>query len=229
MGKKKIKLHIGCGDIYKKGYVNIDAYNLSVADIKAKANKVPYPEKSVDLIENHHLLEHLDRKTLKTTLKEWFRILKPRGKLIIEVPNLEKNIEIFLKSSYHERWENYRKEFEHGRIQLIYGKGEEQGQLHKNGFDKERLKRILQNHGFVKIKVLHKRGTPIQGENLIAVCEKSNKRISKKSRNGENYKSLKKKDKEVGLSRQLLRKLKNLTVFGLRYLADTIEEIKISK
>ena len=140
MGKKKIKLHIGCGNIYKKGYINIDAYNVSKIDLQARAAKLPYNNDSIDKIENHHLLEHLDRKECNLVLREWFRVLKPGGQLIIEVPDLLRNIEIFLQSSYRERWEAYRKEFQYGRIQTIYGLGEKKGQLHKNGFEKESLK-----------------------------------------------------------------------------------------
>lgn len=227
MGKKKIKLHIGCGNVYKRGYINIDAYNMSKADIKAKADKLPYKNNSVDKIENHHLLEHLDRTECDFVLKEWFRVLKPGAKLLVEVPDLIRNIEIFLRSSYHKRWENYRREFKHGRIQTIYGLGERKGQLHKSGFDKERLKKELSRHGFVNIRVFNKKGTPVKGENTIAVCQKPRQRQKlRKFRETIKNKSKLGQGRNDDLVRSLLRKTKRLTAYALRYLADSIEEIK---
>lgn len=231
MGRKKKKLHIGCGGIYKKGYINIDAYNLSKADLKAYADKLPFKDGSVDKIENYHLLEHLDRRECSLVLKEWFRVLKPGGKLLIEVPDLVENMKIFLRSSYNERWKNYRKEFKYGRVQTIYGLGEEKGQLHKNGFDKERLKILLKQYGFVKIEVSSKKGTPKKGENIVAACEKSRKTTDYKKSTCSSSQFLQTKgDVKNLLSRNLLRnylrKAKTWIVYILRYLADLIEEVR---
>jgi len=233
MGKKKIKLHIGCGNVYKKGYINIDSYNLTKADLKADAAKLPYKDNSADRIENYHLLEHLDRNERDLALKEWFRVLKPKGKLLIEVPDLVRNMEIFLKFSYQERWEQYRNEFKHGRIQTIYGLGEIKGQLHKTGYDKERLKRLLQDHGFIKIKVFSKKGTTIKGESIIGICEKPAGFIKlKKDRVNEKL-PLQNQNKYEDLSknyfRMSLKKLKTWSVYSLRYIADLIEELKFPK
>jgi len=222
MGKKKLKLHIGCGNVYKKGYVNIDVYNLTKADLKADAAKLPYKDNTVDRIENYHLLEHLDRNERDLALKEWFRVLKPKGKLMIEVPDLVRNMEIFLKAPYHIRWEQYRKEFKHGRIQTIYGLGEIKGQLHKTGYDKERLKRLLQKNGFTKIKVFSKKGTTIRGESIVAICEKQEGFIRLK----EDKIDVQSEDLSQNFFRKLLKKLKTRIVFSLRYLADFIEELK---
>lgn len=80
--KNEIKLNLGSGMRPKKGYINCDLY--ANADIKFDCNVFPYPFKdnSVDEIFAHAIFEHLDDVSL--VLKECYRILKPKGILIIE-------------------------------------------------------------------------------------------------------------------------------------------------
>lgn len=133
-------------------------------------------------------------------------------------------MEIFLKSSYHERWEDYGREFKHGRIQTIYGLGEEKGQCRKNGFDKERLKILLHEHGFVNIKVFSKKSAAVRGEDSIAICNKPRRKFSQ--RFFLESKEDTKDKKTNNLPRNYLRMLKSWCIYSLRYLADTTEEIK---
>jgi SAM-dependent methyltransferase len=81
------KLNIGCGNDIKKGYVNVDIRNLPGVNVVWDITKTPYPfeENSVDLIEMHHVLEHLEN-PLKV-LEEFWRICKPGAKIIISVPH----------------------------------------------------------------------------------------------------------------------------------------------
>jgi len=81
------KLHLGCGRIIKKGYLNLDIKKLPGVDVIHDLTKYPYPFKdnTFDLIEMHHVLEHLNE-PLKV-LEELWRISKPGGKIIIAVPH----------------------------------------------------------------------------------------------------------------------------------------------
>ena len=96
-GDAKQVLDLGCGgrktlphavgvDIVPEGSVPpfMDA-TISVSDVVADvSNSLPFAEKSQDVIIARHILEHcID--TIKT-LKEWIRVLKPGGKLIVAVP-----------------------------------------------------------------------------------------------------------------------------------------------
>jgi SAM-dependent methyltransferase len=81
------KLHLGCGDIIKKGYINLDIKKLPGVDVAHDLLKFPYPFKdnTFDLIEMHHVLEHL--KDPLRVIKELWRISKPNGKIVIAVPH----------------------------------------------------------------------------------------------------------------------------------------------
>jgi|SRR5579883_3097420 len=81
-----MKLHLGCGNIIKQGYVNVDAVQLPGVDVVADLNKFPWPfeDSSCEVIELHHLLEHLP--DVFKAMEEMYRIAAPGGKVIITVP-----------------------------------------------------------------------------------------------------------------------------------------------
>lgn len=84
------KLHVGCGDDYLDGYINIDADPASRADLVIDVSQLAlFPGASVDLIESYHFLEHLYFFDATWTLRQWFRLLKPGGTVVIELPDLD--------------------------------------------------------------------------------------------------------------------------------------------
>ena len=84
--KNKMKINLGCGDKYLKGYVNCDYSKNVRTDKFFDLNKFPYPLKSnyADEILMDNVLEHLD--DMVKVMEELYRILKNKGKLIIIVP-----------------------------------------------------------------------------------------------------------------------------------------------
>ncbi|MDO8664763.1 MAG: methyltransferase domain-containing protein [Candidatus Liptonbacteria bacterium] len=89
----KLKLHLGCGEKYLSGYVNIDYPQSEHSVIKVKADiysdmlDLHYSENSVAEIRSHHLFEHFSRAEALALLMKWRRWLKPGGKLVIETPD----------------------------------------------------------------------------------------------------------------------------------------------
>lgn len=90
---KIIKLHLGCGERYFKGYINIDYPPTKQTIIKTKADKyydilsLKYKPNSIDEIRLHHVFEHFDRPTALALLSKWRNWLKPGGLLHIETPD----------------------------------------------------------------------------------------------------------------------------------------------
>lgn len=84
------RLHLGCGNEYLRGYVNIDRNRFSPADVVADACNLRFVNDcAVERIESYHFFEHLNFMQACKGVREWYRILKPGGCLIIELPNLE--------------------------------------------------------------------------------------------------------------------------------------------
>jgi SAM-dependent methyltransferase len=107
-GKKIIEL--GCGnkktvpeaigvDKVPGGEEVPNLYEKSVADIRADVEKeLPFEENSVDTIIARHILEHCVDTI--STLRNWIKILKPGGRLIIAVPDESSEITINLNPEH---------------------------------------------------------------------------------------------------------------------------------
>ncbi len=82
-----MKINFGCGNDIKKGFLNVDKIRLKGVDKVMDLDRFPYdlPDSSVDEILCKHLLLHV--KDVNKVIKEFHRILKPKGKLNIIVPH----------------------------------------------------------------------------------------------------------------------------------------------
>ncbi len=80
-----MKLHLGCGNDYKKGYVNCDISKDVNPDVIVDiTKKLPFKDNSVDEIIMNHVLEHTQKPI--DVFKEIYRICK-RGAIVrIRVP-----------------------------------------------------------------------------------------------------------------------------------------------
>ncbi len=148
----RLRLNLGCGQHPIKGSVNIDLYSdhadqkLDVLDLASYAND------SVDLIENHHLFEHLSYEDGRRGLHEWRRILKQGGRLILTCPNfsrvaalwtfqsLKLSLGIPVDRSYTER--------------MVFGPQSNPGMFHRAGYDHISLRKLIESVGY-RIEHIH--------------------------------------------------------------------------
>ena len=97
-----IKLNLGCGDKIIPGYINVDIdserYSDKKPDILCDIKKLTFNDNYADEILSVHVIEHFWRWEALDVLKEWVRVLRPGGKMIIECPNLKSACEEFLKN-----------------------------------------------------------------------------------------------------------------------------------
>ncbi len=94
-----MKLNIGCGKKYDPHYCNIDLYEDLVADRLMSAFNLEFDDNTCDEIKAIHIIEHLSFFETIYALSEFFRVLEPNGKLILETPDLEKTCEHYLKAN----------------------------------------------------------------------------------------------------------------------------------
>ena len=143
MTEKILKLHLGCGIVYRPGYTNIDLEEGAVADIKAGVLDLPFKPGTVDLIEANQLIEHFDLAHCRFALAHWYRLLRPGGRLVLETPDLKAAFKEFVKSKDNDRKPRL--------LSWIYGV-QDSGMGHKTGFDWPLLEALLANAGFSGLK-----------------------------------------------------------------------------
>ena len=135
-------LHLGAGGKRIEHAINCDLHD-PAADRKLDATNLPeIGTGTIDIVEHHHLIEHLSAADLQPAIAEWARVLKPGGLLVVSAPDLETVLRRWLAMPHAERW-NY-------GIKMIYGSQEHPGMFHKNGFTPERLAEVMKPAGLVQ-------------------------------------------------------------------------------
>jgi len=104
----EINLHLGCGGQNLEGWINIDNYDYeaedtsrsgSFYDLKMDIRALDAAPDSVDKILLVHVLEHFVRWEALDLLAQFHRLLKPEGLLIMEHPDLDRCIQMYLEGS----------------------------------------------------------------------------------------------------------------------------------
>ncbi len=140
------RLHIG-GKEKKEGWEIFNICPGENVDHVGNANDLSrFEDNTFDIIYASHVLEHFDlNNEVVDTLREWFRVLSPKGKLFVAVPDLDALAAILLdkkNTTFDQRFE---------AIRAIYGAHVNQYDYHKVGFNQETLGNLLFQIGFVHI------------------------------------------------------------------------------
>ena len=147
---KPLKLHLGCGNTYFEGYVNID-YPQSehtvmkpVADVFADFTKLEYAPGSVDEIRAHHVFEHFNRAEALKLLFQWRKWLKPNGVLHLETPDFDMSLLYYALGSWKTKMEV-------GRHML--GSQEAKWAYHLDFWSRRKFRYVLRTVGFADIRI----------------------------------------------------------------------------
>lgn len=177
-----MRLHLGCGQRYLDGYVNIDfplsehtVQLESVADRHADLLRLSYPEASVDEIRLHHVFEHFARPTACALVASWQSWLKDGGRLRIEVPDL-----VFTGLSALNPFSSFRRRCVAERH--LFGSHEAEWASHKEAYSARQLGRLVRACGFAVDRISRKSWRGIYNFELFgtkqrtmdqAACEQS--------------------------------------------------------
>jgi glycosyltransferase involved in cell wall biosynthesis len=98
-----IKLNLGSGGIEIPGYISLDKFDTR-AHILMDACNLELDDNTVEELIAIHLFEHINPYKAAETLQHWFSKLKPGGKLIMEMPNIEELCKDFVNASKEDRY-----------------------------------------------------------------------------------------------------------------------------
>lgn len=140
-------MHLGSGKIHWDGWVSVDLDEK--ADIQCDLRKLPFDDNCADAACSVHVIEHFYEWEARDVLKEWHRVLKPGGKLILELPCMDKVVHYLidmvtrgLPLSPAFCWFAFWGDPKYRSVEMC----------HKWGYTYLMLKQVLSDSGFVDIK-----------------------------------------------------------------------------
>jgi SAM-dependent methyltransferase len=166
-----LKLNFGSGGVEIPGYISVDKYDQR-ASIKMDVFKFDLLlDNTIDEILSSHMLEHINPYKVSDLLRKWFGLLKPGGKLILEMPDIVETCKAMVTAK--DKWERY------GLINTIFGSvnttnNDDPSSItapHLFGWYNEILYDHLAEIGFVDIQFMPEQ-FPHPGHNFRTECRK---------------------------------------------------------
>jgi|TARA_B100001094_G_C17867985_1_gene640673 predicted SAM-dependent methyltransferase len=140
-----MKLHIG-GKQEKEGWSILNIQKKDGVDFLGDISDLSqFQENSIQEIYASHVVEHIDQKDIKKTLKGIYRILKDDGKFYVSVPDLDILCRIFIekdapiKVKYHV-------------MRMMFGGQTDKFDYHYFGWNFEFMNNYLLEAGFKRIE-----------------------------------------------------------------------------
>ncbi|MEK6927739.1 MAG: methyltransferase domain-containing protein [Nanoarchaeota archaeon] len=145
-----MKIHLGCGKRFLKGYVHVDLDKHEHIDYYHDIKTLPmFPDNSADEIYSCGTFEYFDRITeVPNVLAEWKRVLKQGGVIRMSVPDFEGIAKVYQK--YHDVDGKGILGPIFGRIEIETERGREI-LYHKTVYDYDSLKKVLESAGFTNV------------------------------------------------------------------------------
>jgi len=142
------KLHLGCGENYLNGYINIDlpknensVQMTDIADLHANLLQISYPANTIEEIRLHHVFEHFSRPIGCALIASWNSWLINNGIIHIEVPDLLQMARIISSP-----FSSLKKIFVAERH--LFGSQEADWAIHYDGYNQKILSLLLELYGF---------------------------------------------------------------------------------
>lgn len=139
-----LQVNLGSGDAPLPGFLNVDALSSAPGvDLVADVSKpLPLEDGSVDLLYASHLLEHFPHAQTVDLLRNWRRLLRPGGSLMVAVPDLEVIARMLIErpgwfTPPNAPW-----------VGAIYGGQKDEFDFHRAGFTAPWLAYLLTQAGF---------------------------------------------------------------------------------
>lgn len=126
---------------YKKKQFAHNASVKNVVDVKAKCDDLNmFKDQTVDEILSVNLIDHFRFQDLPKVIKEWHRVLKPGGKLIVDVGDVIGNAKMLIEAKTKEETE--------WALRLMYCHSRNIYDSHHWGYSAKYLESLMKEWGF---------------------------------------------------------------------------------
>jgi len=139
-----MKLHLGCGNKYLDGYINIDLPDVNrdkKPDIEKNILDLSYKSCVIDEIRTH-VFEHFTRPIACALVLGWNNWLQNDGKLLIEVPDFKRSAKVVL-SPFSSKKKKYT------ALRHLFGSHNDFWAVHCEGYTVDSLRELLSEFGMV--------------------------------------------------------------------------------
>ncbi len=130
---KPLRLNLGCGMDVRPDFVNIDIFSEDPDVVFMDIRKLDLPDNVADQILASDILEHFSHRETDFLLKEWARVLKPGGEMIIRCPSLALQVKAYQNGVWNADVASY----------MIFGGQTNPGDYHCAAYDSESIKQHL--------------------------------------------------------------------------------------
>lgn len=142
---ESIKLNLGCGKDIRDGYTNMDIDPISDKVVKHDVEDLSdFADSSVSEILAFDIIEHFPLRKINPIIREWCRVLRPEGRLIIQTPDIEVIFKEYYKQALAGRitWTRF--------SMILHGK-DEPFQTHYVSLSFQWLKEILEQYNMTVV------------------------------------------------------------------------------
>jgi predicted SAM-dependent methyltransferase len=153
-----IRINYGCGRRVLSGWLNVDPvinprapkppevlHALTFNADGSIVEPTPLADECADELMAAHVIEHFREYEAPHVMAEWKRMLKPGGKLILELPNIEAAARNLLAGQPLQMWQY-----------ALYGDGSHRDpfMLHKFGYTPKTIRQLCADAGFMDVAIL---------------------------------------------------------------------------
>lgn len=140
-GEHPRRVNLGCGWDRRDGYLNVDFLEVHEPDLVADVRDLSLlPDGFYDEVIAQDVLEHLERSEIDPALREWARITRIGGEIVVRVPDLIGLVRTLGQQTTVE-WHST-------MIHCLYGTQAYNGDYHLAGFTELTLRHALHEAGF---------------------------------------------------------------------------------
>lgn len=130
-------LNLGCGRDVRDDYINIDLFSDDPRVVGMDIRTLDLPDNCADGIIASDILEHFSHREVGAVLKEWARVLKPGGELVVRCPSLRLQAKAYISGVWDADIASY----------MIFGGQTNPGDYHCVGFDERSIEKHLSQVG----------------------------------------------------------------------------------